>query len=107
MKMEIEYWCNQISFRYVELAIDWLNIERDWLQRRIMDQSEWSIHELPFDKLERQKKNLGTYTFFILFIRKQDILLFFPLSLHFFFALFAALVNKLFSDLEMPSTVKV
>ena len=57
MKMEIKYWCNQISFRYVELAIDWLNIERDWLQRMIMDQSEWSIHELPFDKLERQKKN--------------------------------------------------
>ena len=56
MKMEIKYWCNQISFRYVELAIDWLNIERDWLQRMIMDQSEWSIHELPFDKLERQKK---------------------------------------------------
>ena len=58
MKMEIKYWCNQISFRYVELAIDWLNIERDWLQRMIMDQSEWSIHELPFDKLERQKKKL-------------------------------------------------
>ena len=56
MKMEKEYSCNQIAFRYVELAIDLLNIERDWLLRVSMDQSEWLVHELPFDKLEKTKQ---------------------------------------------------